>query len=68
MQTEYQQAKKDLKQFAQSIKDSCKGDKPLYRMSLNDYTDSITRDSHRNLSEHKKNLLHNFCASLHPKN
>lgn len=63
--TNYQQAKQELKEFAKSIKASCKNDKPKYNMYLNDYTDSICKEYHRNLSEYQMNLLHNYCASLH---
>lgn len=61
----YKQAKADLKTFKKSIKQECKGDKPKERMYLNDYTDNLTRND-SNLTEYQKNLLHNFCASLHP--
>ena len=63
----YQQAKTELKMFKKSIQQECKLDKPKERLMLNDYTDQLTRDYSRNLTEYQKNLLHNFCAQLHPK-
>jgi len=65
--TNYQKAKQDLKAFKASIKQECKGDKPKERMYLNDYTDSLTRND-STLTTYQKNLLHNYCATLHPKN
>lgn len=66
--TNYQIAKDQLKCHAKQIKQFFKSDKPAVRQSINDYADALCKDSSLALSDHKKSLLHDFAASLHPKN
>ncbi len=65
MATNYQNAKAELKQYAEEIKKECLNDIPKFRMLLNDYTDQITRRTSYPLNFQEQNKLHNFCASLH---
>ena len=56
----YQGAKKDLKNFAKSLD---KSDKPYYNMTLNDYAYHLESDY--SLSEYQIILLQNFTCKLH---
>ena len=65
MKTDYQKAKKELLSFAKEIKEKYKTDKPAQRMCINDYADNLIKSYQ--LSNHKANLLCNYCCKLHPK-
>jgi hypothetical protein len=65
MTTDYQQAKKRLKQIAIECKSIFKNDKPQWRMIINDNCDSLCKEYH--FSEYKRSLLENYSCDLHPK-
>ena len=62
----YQRAKKNLKEVSQMAKSQCEGDKPRIRMIINDTVHFYS--SEYSLSEHEINLLSNYACTLHPKN
>ncbi len=62
--TPYKNAKDDLLGIAKAIKKENPNDKPLQRMTINDYCDHLCKT--RNLSEFKQSLLHNYASTLHP--
>ena len=66
--SEYQQAKNELRSFAENISNS---DKPAKRMAINDQTDSIIKDNRWLKFSDKKqnqyfNWLSDFACTLHP--
>lgn len=61
----YQQAKRRLKNITVESKTLFNNDKPKIRMIINDSADYISKDL--NLSEHQRNLLSNYACKLHPK-
>lgn len=63
--TNYQTAKSMLRAHAEYVKVQYRGDKPAIRQSINDYTDSISRDY--DLSDYQRDLLSNYACTLHPK-
>ena len=63
--TNYQQAKKQLKEIAKTAKQQHPTDKPLIRMIINDSVDSLSRG---NLTEYQRYLLSDYACKLHPKN
>lgn len=62
--SEYQYAKKLLKERADFIKKEYPSDKPLQRMVINDYCDWLCRNY--SFSEYKCNLLSNYACKLQP--
>lgn len=71
MKTEshYQQAKKQLRDFAKEVKQAHPNDKPLQRQSINDMADSLSREFWRHTNDKKanqwKNWMHSYAANLH---
>lgn len=71
--TEYLEAKRALKEFASDIKRDLKGDNPAIRQCINDYLDSIFRESwYCNIGSHKTrdryyDWLSSYACTLHPK-
>lgn len=61
----YQQAKRRLKNITVESKTLFNNDKPKIRMIINDSADYISKDL--NLSEHQRKLLSNYACKLHPK-
>lgn len=61
----YQQAKRRLKNIAVESKTLFNNDKPKIRMVINDSVDYLSKDL--NLSEHQRNLLSSYACKLHPK-
>lgn len=66
-ETNYQQAKRHLKDNADTAKSQFNDDKPMIRQIINDTADIICKDSHYNLADYQKDLLHNYACTLHPK-
>ena len=66
MATNYQQAKKELKEIAKNAKIQFPKDKPAQRMIINDTVDFICKDY--KFSEYKSYLLSLYACKLHPKN
>lgn len=64
--SKYQQAKQTLKNVADEVKKNHPTDKPLIRMTINDFTDHLSRDY--DLTEYQRNLLSGYACKLHPKN
>jgi CxxC motif-containing protein (DUF1111 family) len=68
--SEYQQAKAELKEVAKLVKRSNRNDKPFIRQTINDYCDMLCRDLSLSLSDARRNQyqnwLHNLAANLHP--
>lgn len=62
--TNYQAAKKLLKERADFIKKENPTDKPLQREVINNHLDYLCREYQ--FSEHKTNLLANYACTLHP--
>lgn len=62
--TQYQQAKKELKQISIRAKEHYKNDKPAIRMYINDSVNWVS--DNYNLSHHKNSLLHDYACTLHP--
>jgi hypothetical protein len=63
--TNYQEAKDKLRSYAQWTKARFRNDKPAIREAINIHTHELASDF--DLTEHKKNLLHNYACALHPK-
>lgn len=63
--TNYQNAKKMLKERADFIKKENPKDKPLQREVINNHLDWLCRNY--NFDSHKSNLLANYACKLHPK-
>jgi len=61
----YQEAKRYLKEISYLVKTSHKGDKPAIRMIINNCANWCNNDYQ--LTEHQKNLLANYACKLHPK-
>lgn len=61
----YQIAKKELKNVANEAKKLHTTDKPLIRMYINDFADHLIKEL--SFSEYQKNLLANYACKLHPK-
>lgn len=62
--TDYQTAKIQLKQEAQTAKKVYPADKPAIRQIINDYADYLCKSLQ--LSEYQRNLLANYACTLHP--
>ncbi len=60
----YQQAKRDLKEVSKMAKSQYESDKPLRRMIINDNVHFFSIDY--NLSEYQLKLLSNYSCTLHP--
>lgn len=65
--TNYQQARKVLKDVKIGFKRLGINDKPMIRQVLNDTCDSLIKSNGLKLSEYKSRLLDNYCCKLHPK-
>jgi hypothetical protein len=65
MQSNYQQAKQQLKSIAAIAKINHPKDKPAIRLEISSCIDNIA--SNHNLTEYQRNLLHNYACVLHPK-
>jgi hypothetical protein len=63
MATQYQQAKKELKEVSQWVKREF-NDNPQIRQTINDETHHICKEY--DLSEKKQSMLHNYACTLHP--
>lgn len=63
--TDYQQAKRQLKELAQEVKRLHPSDKPAQRQAINDYCHNLVIIHH--LSEKRADNLHAYAGSLHPK-
>ena len=61
----YQQAKKLLKEFSDDFKLNHPTDKPLIRQTINDSIDPLSINF--NLSKRERDLLNNYACKLHPK-
>lgn len=74
MQSNYQTAKRHLKNAADLVKRTHPTDKPMIRQWINDTADAIVKDTINcprwNISDAKReqyaNWLHNYAGSLHP--
>jgi len=62
----YQKAKRNLKEVSQIAKSQCEGDKPRIRMIINDTVHFCSLEY--NLSDYERDLLSNYACTLHPKN
>jgi hypothetical protein len=62
----YQKAKRNLKEVSEMAKSQCEGDKPRIRMIINDSAYFLSTEY--NLSDYEKDLLSNYTCTLHPKN
>lgn len=61
----YQTAKAQLLQVANDIKANHKTDKPLCRMVINDFCDSLCREL--SLSDRQRDNLSTYACKLHPR-
>jgi len=63
--TDYQQAKRQLKEIAQEVRKEYPKDKPAQRQAINDYCHNLVII--HNLKDHEADNLHGYAATLHPK-
>ena len=63
--SEYQYAKKLLKEQADFIKKEYPADKPRQRTAINDYCDCLCKNY--SFSEYQCNLLSNYACELYPR-
>lgn len=61
----YQTAKAQLLEVAKEVKANHKTDKPLCRMVINDFCDSLCKDF--NFSERQRDNLSTYAGKLHPR-
>lgn len=61
----YQQVKNALKNVAKEAKQKHPTDKPLIRMTINNYVNYLAREY--NITEYQVKLLSSYSCSLHPR-
>jgi hypothetical protein len=62
----YQKARRNLKDVSDMAKSQFSTDKPMIRQIINDSVHYQAKEY--NLSEYETNLLSNYACKLHPKN
>ena len=62
--TQYQEAKNDLKNISIDAKKMYKNDNPGIRMYINDSINWVS--DNYSLTDHKNSLLHDYACTLHP--